>query len=410
MSKSENDEYSTEKTPKLCTFTATGAYPTFQAVYICHTCATPNPNNENSTDDRSMPLCICDACAECCHETLGHDVEYIGMGPSYCDCPSMATRSSMSISTNDILGGCDCMLQDVSKEAAVKLGIVSKFETGMDMENDKDINKRNKTSCINISLPNKDFEEDSDVNIDDLGEQDKVINSSKLKVEPDTDPNPKNDSDIGDFPFEYQTYSIKSLIVNQNYSSSSQPKQNPYQADNKTETNRNTRHRLIQQALELIQHTRDTHWIPFHRSQDGTVLPTNQHDTCELEVLASSIFRKHVQTYNLQQHITQGHSGAEWWVQVKNIHNSNTTSLPNQQEPKQQRKDESAIDLHYDKDEELASVFGLASFPTLFTVTYLSDNTIPSSSSSSPPNGFMDVGVGDCRRCWCGLLFFWLVV
>jgi len=48
--------------------------------------------------------------------------------------------------------------------------------------------------------------------------------------------------------------------------------------------------------------------------------------------------------------------GAEWWVQVKP---AGTSRAP--------------VDLHYDKDEVLAETFGLGSFPTLSTVTYLTE-------------------------------------
>ena len=43
------------------------------------------------------------------------------------------------------------------------------------------------------------------------------------------------------------------------------------------------------------------------------------------------------------------------------------------------------IDLHYDKDEALAESFGLGSFPTLSTVTYLTG-----ASSKAPPTILLD--------------------
>jgi len=66
------------------------------------------------------------------------------------------------------------------------------------------------------------------------------------------------------------------------------------------------------------------------------------------------------------------HCGAEWW---------------------NKQNKEAAINLHYDKDEELASTFALGQFPTLSTVTYLTGNTIRSSSSDERVDDG-DSGVG----------------
>ena len=49
----------------------------------------------------------------------------------------------------------------------------------------------------------------------------------------------------------------------------------------------------------------------------------------------------------------------EWWVQVKNFASH----------------DESAIDLHYDKDENIADSFGIGVFPQISTVTYLNSSS-----------------------------------
>jgi len=101
-------------------------------------------------------------------------------------------------------------------------------------------------------------------------------------------------------------------------------------------------------AQHLVQHSKDTFWI------DESV---NEAATCGLEKLAWSILRQHESRYGLQ-----GSMGAEWWVQVK---------------PVTDRRHESAIDLHYDKDEALAESFGIGRFPALSTVTYLNDAASP---------------------------------
>ena len=78
----EKDPDDEDEAPELpaacnyCTFAVTGATTSFQPIFVCHECF-----NENS-GDRNVPLCICQACADLCHDSNDHDVEYIGMGAS----------------------------------------------------------------------------------------------------------------------------------------------------------------------------------------------------------------------------------------------------------------------------------------------------------------------------------------
>jgi hypothetical protein len=61
-----------------CTFAVTGESESFQSIFICRTC---------SLDAKDL-LCVCQACAETCHED--HEgLEYVGIGPSYCDCEAL---------------------------------------------------------------------------------------------------------------------------------------------------------------------------------------------------------------------------------------------------------------------------------------------------------------------------------
>jgi hypothetical protein len=101
---------------------------------------------------------------------------------------------------------------------------------------------------------------------------------------------------------------------------------------------------------------------------------------CGLEQFALSIFQNHVQRFQLQDLVNLGKAGAEWWVQVKTLDpNVNSTFLSTKLDGSKGQ----AIDLHYDKDEELASAFGLGSFPTLSTVTYLTDYTTSATDSGT---------------------------
>jgi len=305
----KEQNYSLHSFETLCTFAATGRKPVFQAVYICHTCCM-KPEDDSGQD--LMPLCICQGCAESCHECFDHDVEYIGVGPSYCDCSSIERNKSDG---ND--GECACILEEASKVAATKLGIKCTNGTSDGIYNG-----------FHFASPGEKVVELDLKRVD--ADQQGVVNGHK-------------------FPYKYQVFTIPQLVSNC--------------SDVDSEINENPRQLLIQQALELVKYTTETHWIPFHSEKNEIV--ANQDDMCALERLASSIFLRHIQEYDLKKKFASG-TGAEWWVQVKKNNTIDNT------------KKETAIDLHYDKDEELAATFGLGVFPTLSTVTYLTDNEVSS--------------------------------
>ena len=285
----------------LCTFAVTGAKAHFQGIYLCHTCSKSNNvvgNDDGDDDDQqAMPLCICYSCAEICHESKGHEVEFVGDGPAYCDCISFSAASDLEgVSSSPPLPvGCICELQQKSWEAAVNLNI------------------RNQDGSICC----------------DLG----------MNVEPAKTENEK------EFPFVCDVFDI--------------PQLRPCD-------------RLVEQALELIKHTRDTHWISLKSMLDEKDrCDFSQFDElCELEILACSIFLRHVEAYKFkteEDNLKVNDIGAEWWVQVKEIDELIESDIEN--------KTFEAIDLHYDKDEELAASFDIGSFPTMSTVTYLTDGT-----------------------------------
>lgn len=77
----------------FCSFAATGATDAFQAIFVCRTCCADaaagdednNPHHGGGDDkNQQRCYCICQACADHCH--TDHDVDYVGMGPCYCDC------------------------------------------------------------------------------------------------------------------------------------------------------------------------------------------------------------------------------------------------------------------------------------------------------------------------------------
>lgn len=222
-----DSEYDESPSCNFCTFAVTGNQTTWQAIYVCHECVNENENS-------NAPLCICQACADHCHAGDDHEVEYIGMGPSYCDC--------------DCIGNCE-IFQDSLKEAE-RLGMME-----------------SRDAQISTNASEK----------------------SSLKD-----------------PLEHAAYEIPIL---------SDPEMSSL---------------LVNHAQELVRHTKETHWIDNK---------TSLTDLCPLESLAWRIYQHHVNKYNIPTS-EQSKGGAEWWVQVKDTSGSDT-----------------AIDLHYDKDEALAESF-----------------------------------------------------
>lgn len=254
----------------FCSLAAFGRTEVFQAIFVCSSCTSKNE-------------CICSACAEQCH--AGHEVEYIGMGPSYCDC-------------------CDigCIILEESIAEATRLGIVS------------------------------------------------GTSGSYCPCEPKLPPTSACLETAATAASSYirDVYGI------------------PAMADAELGC------RLALQAKELVKHSRDSFWI------DAETAESNEGSLCELELLAWKIFRRHVQHYNLEASSPGGSirpQGAEWWVQVKPI------SLPPPLELasplallEPYANGAEAVDLHFDKDEAMAESFGLGLFPTLSTVSYLTNS------------------------------------
>lgn len=323
MSEEEERKLDSQYGP-LCTFAVTGSKPHFQAIYLCHTCSSSSSSSQKDThptsdtssgrsgdinDTKVLPLCICQNCAFNCHEELGHEIEYIGDGPSYCDCSSINNNNN-NINPNNLSGGCNnsssrgCILQEESRKVAMKLNI------------------RNSDGIICSDLG---------INVE-LQPKSSSSNCSSAK-----------------FPFICDVFDLPQI----------------YPCDG-----------LVEQALELIKHTRDTHWVSLqnHGEKDGECNSSNNFDDlCELEQLACSIFLRHVESYNLKNFIENTKYqdfGVEWWVQVKEVVNSDENEEDGDMMMTNRNE---AIDLHYDKDEELAASFDIGSFPTLSTVTYLTD-------------------------------------
>jgi hypothetical protein len=341
----KNHQDEDESSSLLCTFAATGTTPVFQSIYICHTCSQKNVCSINQDDDQehqdnppdigpnddeeALPLCICENCAQECHEAFGHDVEYYGSGPSYCDCSSFYSDVRICNPVNDSNAshnGC-CVLQDASIKAAEKLGISNTL-----------VNKQG--LGVNYNL-------DEQVWVD--WQQDNELCNNRFH----------------NFPFLAQVYTIPFLSQSVYSVAGGDIRDGKETVDHATIVC----DVLMDQALELIRHSSDTHWIPISKeSISNNETFESKHALCDLEHVAYGIFQRHIRAFGLEDKLGPD-GGAEWWVQVKK-----TSSRCGDLIAEKQKNE--AIDLHYDKDEELAETFDLGSFPTLSTVTYLSGGVL----------------------------------
>lgn len=120
-------------------------------------------------------------------------------------------------------------------------------------------------------------------------------------------------------------------------------------------------------AQSLASENKETFWVPV----DNSFAPRNV-----FEMMARKIFDYHCSSLNNGVIPHPELSGAEWWVQVKPAHSDADASSPlasaSISTPSSAPKPRSAgIDLHYDKDERAAEMFGVGLFPQISTVTYL---------------------------------------
>jgi hypothetical protein len=264
---------------RFCTRAATGRCPIFQEIYVCRTCRSAD---KEATD---FPLCICSACADGCHEN--HEVEYVGMGPCFCDCRDGS-----------------CRIADASVQEAARIGL----ETTVDSD----------CPCPSLSIP-----------------------SIKRTHENEESSCPTYIRDVYHIPL------LRNDAAFQN--------------------------RLVRQAKELIRHSRDTFWLDAVEKD----AKRNEESLCDLELLAWQVFHRHWKHYcDIPDRGKDPPMilGAEWWVQVKPVSSaSDEEKVADALES--DHLQEEAIDLHYDKDEEMAASFGLGVFPSLSTVTYLTDSS-----------------------------------
>jgi hypothetical protein len=138
------------------------------------------------------------------------------------------------------------------------------------------------------------------------------------------------------------------------YTKQYSPKFTVHEIKNITEESSQLQH----QALHLVGITKETFWIG-HSDQPR----------CRFEELAKIIGGYHMQhqyenTACYEELLTI--TGYEWWIQVK--------PLKEQQDQESSSRGVLGVDLHYDKDEEMAENFEVGIFPTISTVTYITNS------------------------------------
>ncbi|KAL7537665.1 hypothetical protein ACHAXR_011376 [Thalassiosira sp. AJA248-18] len=326
----------------LCTGAITGLdYPTHQPIFVCDTCLLfENDGGGDDDDDNNkqpLPSCICQSCAETCHE--GHEVYLVGVGSCTCDCPFMVSSNG-----NDDDGGVEahkCKLAVHSGEEAQRLGFTQLRSLNVPIPL-KVPPLLSESSTSFADAPNNDVNDDDEKEDNNKEENGRVANEN---VEDGISQSMSNvciecHSSMGGYT--YASYTLPTLV----------------------DDGGELCHNLIRQAEVLTDCSHDTFWVPDDDdtgNEEGNGKGGSK-QWCDLELLAKQIYNRHVQSFSLQtkpNNETTGTTnpaagGAEWWVQVKPAGMSRAP-----------------VDLHYDKDEVLAEKFGLGSFPTLSTVTYL---------------------------------------
>jgi hypothetical protein len=236
-----------------CTFAVTGAVPTFQAIYVCHEChdaggggtgtgtgtgagAGATTEEQQDTNNNDQPLCICQACADTCHEHH-EDVEYIGMGPCYCDCQS-----------ND-----HCTIYQESIQKAQEMGMVWQPEEWLQKQTQEEAAAAAAAAATCGTQAALTYIQD--------------VYTIPSLLEPILGPTRRNED--GTTAETTTTTTTKTTTI----TGSDQ---------------------LVEAACALVQHTKETLWV------DASMQQPPHNPLHPLEQLAWAIFQRHVQHYQLQ--------------------------------------------------------------------------------------------------------------
>jgi len=321
----------------LCTYAATGPNMTFQPIYNCLTCSSSslraNSRNDSSDNDdvnsnTNNICCICEGCAYACH--ADHEVEMIGHAPAYCDCHTVLLSSADDKHADDGTPSLCCQLKQCSLDVALDIGIPSGgkvTETFVEvvaacstLSNEEKATSANSVSAFNWSHECRAFQIGCLLE-GGIGHDDNFSEPSEF--------------------CRTLLDQARALADNAAVAVDADDDNGGHDED--------------------VNNSNRTYWVPYHSDNASTTT------YCEMELFALLILKRHIEAYGLE---VTPHTGAEWWVQVKPCKSGDDTNTavdcPSE--------GDSAVDIHYDKDEKLAQTFGLGYFPVLSTVTYLSSN------------------------------------
>jgi hypothetical protein len=160
---------------------------------------------------------------------------------------------------------------------------------------------------------------------------------------------------------------------------------------------------VADECVEIVSQNKETFWVgsdwQYMSSADSKATTAC---SCILEELALSIFDYHVKHPSgaLSEYRDMAFdprsSGAEWWIQVKDLEMDQKASGE-----KEEGEDESppstaaAIDLHYDKDEDIAEKYGVGVFPVVSTVTYITTSPGTVSTAPAQPTIILPITIND---------------
>ena len=350
---------------QYCSLAVTGPQQSFlQDVYVCHTCTrqpkttttTTSPQSRTSPritesitntttapvlvetsddddDDESLFFGICRACAVVCH--VNHDVQHLGIGRAYCDCANPKMKHVIQGSCGGGMGCCQLL------EPSIQFA----------------------QSLWPLSTPNEGQEEEEEVETRTTatdGDEDATRKRQAIVLVPQQPPPPipRYEKEAEGAPDEYirHAYWIPELLrptsggvkhaANNNINNNKDKVPSSY---SNLASSSFLCHLLERQAMELVQHSKETFWIGVssflddadndntmndnsHKNSNHTKTRTKTKTLCALERLACQIAQHHWNRYFLHHHDHNKddeknsnknndwkRGGLEWWVQVKYI-------------------------------------------------------------------------------------------
>jgi hypothetical protein len=145
----------------------------------------------------------------------------------------------------------------------------------------------------------------------------------------------------------------------------------PFEVHHFSELNKEFLELAAQQCDGIVKHSKETFWVGCNWNflSDGTSPSETTSCRVQLEEFALYIFHYHIKSLSCRTEqglsFNPELSGAEWWIQIKDLTDPEMISP--------------SIDLHYDKDEDIAEHFDVGIFPSISTVTYLTEQTVNNS-------------------------------